>query len=239
MRKALTLFYRLMPESIKTVVDSRVKQARNWRTLAVDYGQFKTITGGRCLDAEGKPIPWYTYPAIEYLDHLDFSGCDVFEYGSGNSTLWWLRKARSVHSVEDDSDWYHRIAPPEATGCGRLRYELLTDPHAYVSALGDEQPDVIVIDGNHRPACVDYLIEKYAATDRDLPMILFDNADWYPKSVALLRAQTKWLEIDFHGFGPINAYTWTTTVFVGLNSSKPISYAAPLLSKMALHHKAD
>lgn len=239
MRKALALFYRLLPESIRAAVDSRLKQARNWRALAVDYGQFRSIVGGRCLDANGEPIPWYTYPAIEYLDHLDFSGRDVFEYGSGSSTLWWLRKARSVHSVEDDSDWYRRVASAEATADGRLRYELLTDPHAYVSALGDVQPDVIVIDGNHRPACVDYLIEKYSDTDRDLPMILFDNADWYPKSVASLRAQMKWLEVDFHGFGPINAYTWTTTLFVGLNSSRTISYSARLASKMALRHEAD
>ena len=238
MRKTLTTFYRLMPENIKAAVDSRMKQARNWRALAVDYGQFRSILGGRCLDANGEPIPWYTYPAIEYLDHLDFSGKDVFEYGSGSSTLWWLRKARSVHSVEDDPDWYRRIALAEAAP-DRLRYELLTDPHAYVSALADTQPDVIVIDGNHRPACVDYLIEKYASTDRDLPMILFDNADWYPRSVELLRAQMKWLEVDFHGFGPINAYTWTTTLFVCLNSSKTIGYSAPLSSKMALRHEVD
>ena len=26
-----------------------------------------------CLDRDGNPIPWYTYPAIEYLSQFDYS----------------------------------------------------------------------------------------------------------------------------------------------------------------------
>lgn len=64
-------------------------QLKNFYTLAFDYGQLRTIREKRCIDKLGNPIPWYTYPAIEYLKTIDFSRKLVFEYGGGSSTLWW------------------------------------------------------------------------------------------------------------------------------------------------------
>lgn len=58
-------------------------QLRNFYILAFEYGQFKTIKNWDCIDREGNPIPWYTYPAIEFLNSLDFSNKSVFEYGGG------------------------------------------------------------------------------------------------------------------------------------------------------------
>lgn len=78
-RKALGKF---IPRYIKA-------QIRNFYILAFEYGQFKTIKNWECVDKDGNPIPWYTYPAIEFLNSLDFSSKNVFEYGTGNSTLWW------------------------------------------------------------------------------------------------------------------------------------------------------
>ena len=63
------------------------KQIKNFAILARRYGQFETMKKWSCLDREGRPIPWYTYPAIEYLASLDLSGMKVLEYGSGNSSL--------------------------------------------------------------------------------------------------------------------------------------------------------
>src|SRR5688572_10403591 len=51
----------------------------------------------------GQPIPWYTYPAIEFIRQLDFSQSTVFEYGSGNSTMFWAASAARVISVEEDA----------------------------------------------------------------------------------------------------------------------------------------
>jgi hypothetical protein len=33
--------------------------------------------------------PWYTYPFLDLMTHLDFSKSFVFEYGSGYSTAYW------------------------------------------------------------------------------------------------------------------------------------------------------
>lgn len=68
---------------------------RNFKTLGFEYGQLRTMEKWECVDKDGNSIPWFTYPAIEYLSHLDLSGCSVFEYGSGFSTLFWLQRVKS------------------------------------------------------------------------------------------------------------------------------------------------
>ena len=36
----------------------------------------------------------YTYPCYEYLNSIDWTGADVFEYGTGFSTVWWKNKVQ-------------------------------------------------------------------------------------------------------------------------------------------------
>jgi hypothetical protein len=43
-------------------------------------------------------------------------------------------------------------------------------------------------------------------------MIIFDNTDWYPNSTRLIR-EKGFHQVDFNGFGPINNYCWTTSIF--------------------------
>jgi hypothetical protein len=43
-------------------------------------------------------------------------------------------------------------------------------------------------------------------------LIILDNADWFPKSTSALRASNL-LQVDMTGFGPVNKYVWTTSLF--------------------------
>src|SRR3954447_8579526 len=81
------------------------------RILWRDYGHLASVRAGRAVDRDGNPLPWYSYPAIEYLRQLDFRTKTVFEYGSGMSTLFWASVACRVVSVEDDERWFASIAP--------------------------------------------------------------------------------------------------------------------------------
>ena len=69
--------------------------------------------------------------------------------------------------------------------------------------------DLIVIDGKRRRSCAESAIPCL----KESGMILLDNSDWYPKSAALMR-DAGFIQIDFHGYGPINNYTWTTSLFL-------------------------
>lgn len=53
--------------------------------------------------------PWITFDAIDFLDSCELHGRQVFEYGSGGSTLYWLSKGAICVSVEHDRAWYHSV----------------------------------------------------------------------------------------------------------------------------------
>ena len=63
------------------------------------------------LRVDGRPVPWFTYGAIEFLQRVVRSADRVFEYGAGYSTLWWQDRVAKVCSVEHDSEWCERLRP--------------------------------------------------------------------------------------------------------------------------------
>jgi hypothetical protein len=162
-------------------------------------------------DANGCPVPWYTYPAIEFLDQLDLSDRTVFEYGSGNSTRFWATRATSVVSIEDDETWCEELRPKLPKNCV-LHYE--PDLRRFVDAIHQYPQgfDVIVVDGpvrgRTRQKCA-------AAALKHLKLgglIILDNSDWLPESAAVLR-DADLLQVDMSGFVPITEHTQTTSFF--------------------------
>jgi hypothetical protein len=58
---------------------------------------------------ENGPVPWYTYPMIEFLPAVLRPEFRVFEYGSGASSIWWSGRVGGVVSVEHDVQWYRQV----------------------------------------------------------------------------------------------------------------------------------
>ncbi|WP_146749543.1 hypothetical protein [Ensifer adhaerens] len=77
---------------------------------ARQMGWLESAKQHKPMTADGEPCPWYTYPMLHFLGTRQLADLRVFEYGSGNSTLWWSRKAKSVVSVEHDRDWFELIS---------------------------------------------------------------------------------------------------------------------------------
>jgi hypothetical protein len=190
-----------------------MKQSANFRILSEDYGQFKSIKTLSCIDRHGSPIPWYTYPAIEYLNKLDFSTKTVFEYGSGNSSLWWASRCKSLISVEHNKEWYNKIKQA-GVELRNFDYRLAEDKTNYIHHRQIAGADIVIIDGEHRPDCVDYFLRQKSQGGIESMFLIFDNSDWFPKTIARLNQATNWIQVDFAGFGPINDYTWTTSIFI-------------------------
>lgn len=184
------------------------KAFETWQVIARDYGWRQSFLEGRPLDAAGQAIPWYTYPAIEFLRTLDFRHQRILEFGCGNSSFFWAERAREVVAIENDIEWAKRVA-----GAGVPNLKIVAEPDRARYIAAPEQVGgtfgVVVIDGRFRQACVAVACRVID----DAGMIVFDNADWYPQACAELRAQG-WFQIDFSGLGPINPYCWTTSVFL-------------------------
>lgn len=175
------------------------------------YGHWQSVKTGESINSQGQPIPWYTYPAIEYLEQLDLSDKAVFEWGAGNSSLYWAGVAETVVSIEDDPTWFHKVKERmEENGVRNLKICLIEDRQEYVDviALADRKYDIIAIDGSHRYECA-LIAPNYLAEGG---LIILDNADWLPKSAKALR-KAGLLQVDMSGYAPVAKYTYTTSLF--------------------------
>lgn len=191
------------------------KALRITRTLFVRRALWPSIRTGLPMDGRGEPVPWITYPALDYLSRLDFSQASVLEYGGGQSSLWWAARARSVTTVEARANWAQMIrdkAPENLQVIGPV------EGIRYVeTALQDgRRHEVIVVDGLLRPECTQAALPFLA----EHGLLILDNSDWYDELCTWLRGQGL-MQIDFHGFGPVNDYTWCTSIFIRQQCAVP------------------
>jgi len=159
------------------------------------------------VDREGDYVPWITYPAIDFLDNINFTDCSVFEYGSGSSSFWWSNKANLVTSVEMDTSWYKKMAQLVPDNVCLIHVE---NGGLYPHAINkfNKKYDVVVVDGAERYKCVVASINKVS----DRGIIILDNAEWYPNSARELRSNG-FAQIDFYGLSPNNSFPSITSVF--------------------------
>jgi len=72
----------------------------------------------------GEPVPWYTYSAIAFLEAIVEPHFRVFEFGAGNSTLYWEKRVREVVSVEHDPVF---VAYLRSNSMGKAKITLLNE----------------------------------------------------------------------------------------------------------------
>lgn len=181
--------------------------------LLKQRGYYQSVMQGASVDSKGRPLPWITYPAMDYLSRLDFSGAEVLEYGAGASSLWWAERAARVTSVEGRAEWADRVrqqAPSNLLVLGPLERE----DYIHKPLENGKKYHVIVIDGFYRHECTQAALPHLAEGG----FVILDNADWHAGTCRWL-AEQGLMQIDFHGFGPFNDYTWCTAIFIRAQSA--------------------
>jgi hypothetical protein len=212
---------------------------QNFRILTFNYNQFSSMKKRSCIDALGNPIPWYTYPAIEYLKNLDFSDRNIFEYGSGNSSLWWGKRCKKIISIELDVKWFEQIKNSKSK-ISNFDYRLAIDEKSYVMQADLVGSDVIIIDGSWRVECANFVINQIKSNKVNPNMLIFDNSDWYPRTIPFINKNLKsWVQVDFSGFGPINGYTWITSIFINPNADSKLIYKTALTTIGGIEQTAE
>lgn len=217
--------YRRMTRVPRTV-------AMTWRILSCRYGHLRSVRASRPVDAAGREIPWFTYPAIDYLDQLDFRSKSIFEFGAGNSTIFWSGRSARVLSVESSRIWYDQV---KARIGANVALVLEENPELFPCRIRDFDGmfDVIVVDGIERRRCCAEALPKLAPGG----LVILDNSDWYEHCAADLRAAGL-LQVDFSGFGPSNGYTWTTSCFFRRDFSIAPQYGRqPKPARGSLSHR--
>jgi len=171
-------------------------------------------------------IPWMTFGAIEYLSDYLQQNMEVFEYGSGGSTLFFSNKVKKIVSIEHDRNWYDyeinvlsklknlelNLVLPEDTG--RLKNYRKNYNNKffdnYVNIIDNyEEFDVIIVDGRQRNDCFKKAIKHIKKNG----IIIFDNFDreYYQKSLKYIN-KNDFDIMNFHGFVPFGTMQSLTTI---------------------------
>ena len=118
-----------------------------WRE---EFAIERSIDEKICVDKDGNPIPWYTYPAIEYLSQFDYSDKSIFEFGCAYSSLFWAKKAKQVISIEDNLKWFEKWKNEFNEPNLDVRWR--DEGEIYEQAIFEDgkKYDVIVVDGKRR-----------------------------------------------------------------------------------------
>lgn len=159
------------------------------------------------IDANGSPVPWFTYPSIEYISQVNLSSFSVIEWGCGNSTRYFSERCKEITSIESNKEWFEKISLNKPKNCNLFVKENEVDYISFPKIL-NKLYDIIIIDGVYREGCVNTALGIHSKNG----FIILDNSERYPELCEIIR-EKNYLEIDFHGFGPINNYTWTTSLF--------------------------
>jgi hypothetical protein len=177
--------------------------------FSISTGHGKSSFLMRAVDRKGEPVPWYTYPAIDFLFQRNYEEKTVLEFGSGQSTLWWASRAKFVLSIEEDCDWFVRMRRqvPSNVDLQRISPDISLIEDFLKSR--STKFDIIVVDGNLRRQVAalsfEYLLPGGA--------LILDNSEGYGFYEEIRSRPCR--KIDFFGFAPgVMLRHCTSIVFV-------------------------
>lgn len=168
------------------------------------------------VDDKDNPLPWVTYPFIDFIASRLNRSMEIFEYGSGNSTLWYAKKVRYVTSVEHEQNWYDKVKsnlPDNAS----IYYSHLVygKEYCHFAKSLNKKFDLIIVDGRDRVNCIKNSIECLTSNG----VIILDDSERssYIDAIQYL-INNGFKKIDFWGISPGLFYKKNTTIFYKNNN---------------------
>lgn len=133
-------------------------------------------------------IPWWSFAAIDFISAQCQPEFEIFEYGSGGSTLLFAQRCKKVTAVEDHAGWQRAVEGALASRC-LSNAELLLRPcdfhdpvtfqsSSYLRALQGDSYDIIVLDGQDRTG--------------DIRPICFEHAESHIKKGGMIVVDDSW-----------------------------------------------
>jgi hypothetical protein len=184
-------------------------------TFSLAGGHFRSAIASRSVDAFGNPIPWYTYPAVDFLEILDLSDCRVAEFGSGHSTLWWAKHAKEIVTFEADKAWLNEISQ-KAAKFDNVQLKLVTSPQDCAQYFKPDYFDIVIVDGGSGLGTSGRAqnAELAFANVRQTGLVIVDNtsAD-YCQPIIERANELGWRRFDLPGHTPGAAKRTCTSFF--------------------------
>ena len=177
----------------------------------LETGWLNSFKRGNPIDSNFKPLPWFTYSAIDFLEEKLESNFQILEFGSGNSTLFFAERVQKVFSFEHNSEWYNKLQSrvpqnveliPVLSGSSK---EYLNE-----SKKLSEKFDLVIVDGLFRNEC---LSESMNLINNKGLIILDDSERKDYKDGIRLLLESEFKKIDFSGIAPGVFFRKCTTIF--------------------------
>lgn len=204
---------RYLPASIATSVRNIGTALLTPIRFSIQSGHFISSLKMAAVSKYNQPIPWYTYPCIDFIKHIDFSKKNILEFGGGQSTLWWSKKSQEVLTIEGDQNWFFRI-----------KSKMPSNVHLYYAPMGSATEnvsevkkilnfekfskfDVVIIDGLYRREMIEIALTHLSSTG----IIICDNSESYGFFEAM--RESPFMKIDFYGYAPGVFLPHCTTIY--------------------------
>lgn len=176
-----------------------------------DVGWIKSFISGVPVDKDGNPLAWVTYSFMDFIEDRLNNGMEIFEFGAGNSTLWYAGRVDSVTSVEHDQEWYEKIRNKMPDNVSLYHRELkYGGEYSRFPNQLEKRFDIIIVDGRDRVNCMKHSVESI----KEGGIIVLDDSEraQYMKGVEFL-LNRGFKKLDFWGISPGLFYKKCTTVF--------------------------
>lgn len=161
----------------------------------------------------GEPQPWLALSCNFFLERRLKNSFDLLEYGSGNSSLYFSKKCRTVTSIESDQAWYNHVKNNSPANVNLIYSEALT----YHQKANDlhQTYDIILIDGINREACFDASIGLLKSGG----IVILDDSDRPEYASIMEKAKNMdFKSIAFFGLALGSFRMKTTTIFYKANN---------------------
>lgn len=207
-----------LPESMSNAVRSIGTAILTPILFSYRTGHFLSCMARAAVSAKGEPLPWYTYPVIDFLKNRHYDDKIILEFGGGQSTLWWASRAERVVTLEGDHRWYRKLRRniPRNVDLHHVSMESPSVCVAQVERILSSKKyatyDVIIIDGLYRYEMID-IARRYMT---ETGMIICDNAEGYGFFEGFLNSGLN--RVDFFGHAAGVILPHATSIFFKSNS---------------------
>lgn len=203
--KLKTIFELISNSDILTALISQ-----KYSGYLLDIGWFNSFKLKRSVDKNNNPIPWTTYPFIDFINEININNLSVFEYGSGNSTLYWSKRVKKVDSLEHNKEWYEILNKNKPNNVSLHLVQDNKDVYpAFIKTLNTKY-DMIFVDAIFRNECVEFAINNL--TENGILILDDSERPEYLTGIKLLE-ENNFKKLNFWGIAPSILFKKCTTIF--------------------------
>jgi hypothetical protein len=214
MKNTLSPLSLLNPAKLKVLLSLGIKG------YLAEKGWFEAFRTKSAIDQDGNPIAWVTYSFIDFIKERISKDLSIFEFGSGNSTIFYAGLAKSVYSVEHDKEWFAKSSQIKLPNVNMIHCDLTPGGDYSKSAIATGMKfHMIIVDGRDRVNCCKQAI--HSLTENGVVVLDDSERAEYAEARDFFRANG-FKHLPFSGMAPGAIVSKCTSVFYKANNSLDI-----------------